>query len=203
MDTTIYFIRHAQSHPSAKKHHSKWPLSDVGKIQSEKLAALLPSISIEKIFSSPFTRCLQTIEPFATSSKLNIRIESDLRERLVTKEITDEFEEIWRKSWEDFDYALPECETSATAQKRFVEAVLTIEQNNRGSVLAVCAHGNVIGLFLNWLDRDIGRNGAEMLTNPDVLKLTCRNGDIEWHREFKLPGIGEIATHYSETPFSR
>ena len=41
METILYLIRHAQSHPTSERHYSKWPLSSTGKKQADRLSDLL------------------------------------------------------------------------------------------------------------------------------------------------------------------
>jgi 2,3-bisphosphoglycerate-dependent phosphoglycerate mutase len=196
-------IRHAQSHPTSRLHYSAWPLSSTGKSQAEALASLLEPLGIERLFSSPFRRCLQTVRPFSRKRGISITIREGLRERLVAREIMDGFGEIWRRSWEDFDYALPGCETSRTAQQRFVAAMTGIVEESGASAIALSTHGAVIGLFLNWIDAAAGRRETEALRNPDVLRVQTRNGAFAWDRDFRLPGIEEISTDHRDTPVSR
>jgi 2,3-bisphosphoglycerate-dependent phosphoglycerate mutase len=203
MKTTLFLIRHAQSHPSTELHHSEWPLSAVGRGQAARLAEMLGILKIEVVFSSPFIRCRQTIEPFVSRGGLALYVNEDLRERLVTKQIIDGFDKIWRRSWEDFDYTLPGCESSAAAQRRFVEAVQRIAESNRGRTIGISSHGAVIALFLNWIDAGVGIRDAEELTNPDVIKVEWDGEGYLWDRRFVLPGIETIATDHRETPIDR
>jgi 8-oxo-(d)GTP phosphatase len=64
---TLFVIRHA-----AAGDRSEWdgidairPLSKKGRRQSSAIAESLRSAGIEKIYSSPYTRCVQTVEPLA------------------------------------------------------------------------------------------------------------------------------------------
>src|SRR5262245_51619567 len=123
MDTIIYFIRHAQSRPSAMLRHHEWPLSDLGRVQAAKLAPLIASLQIQRVISSPFIRCLDTVAPFISESNLPLDIHDDLRERHVVDTVADDFSEIWKKSWADFHFSMPGCESSFQAQTRFVKAV--------------------------------------------------------------------------------
>ena len=61
---TLYLIRHAQSLPIAQRGFAGWPLSEVGRAQAEELVELLGPLRIEQVFSSPFTRALNTAAPF-------------------------------------------------------------------------------------------------------------------------------------------
>ncbi|MFC1533321.1 histidine phosphatase family protein [Thermodesulfobacteriota bacterium] len=199
-EKTFYLIRHAQSHPTSKCHYSEWPLSLIGSEQAEELSGLLEPLGIQKIFSSPFSRCLETVEPFSRKSGVQLFVEDDLRERLVVKSLAEGFDEIWRKSWEDFNFALPGCENSTDAQMRFVTAVRRILGESSEKTIGISTHGNVIGLFLSHIDCSFGRKEADKLMNPDVIRITVQNGLYTWDREFNLPGIDDIRTDHSETP---
>jgi len=113
----IYFIRHAQSRPSAKLLHSEWPLSDLGKAQASQLASLLANLKIQKVISSPYARCVDTVTPFVKASNLPFEIHHDLRERHVVDTVVDDLNEIWQKSWADFHFSVPGCESSLVALK--------------------------------------------------------------------------------------
>ena len=199
MESSIYLIRHAQSHPSTRLHNSEWPLSTVGQVQAVKLGDLLVPLGIEVLFSSPFARCLQTIQPFAGKSGLGIVVEEDLRERALAREFVRDFQDIWRRSWDDFDFALPGGESSFDAQHRFVAAVADIFAGHSNKTIGITTHGNVMGLFLNHIDRVFGREQAERLRNPDVVRIVA-NHRLVWDREFRLSGLENIATDNKETP---
>ena len=201
METTIYLIRHAQMHPSPSIHYSEWPLSTVGQGQAEKLCGLLEPLGIEVMFSSPFLRCLQTVQSFADKAGIDINVKDDLRERLVVQGIVDGFSKIWRRSWDDFNFAMPGCESSLDAQKRFAAAVEDILAGNKRETIGISAHGNVIGLFLNHIHPAFRRDEAEALTNPDVVRVLA-DGRFVWDQEFHLPGLENIATNHLETPFA-
>lgn len=64
---TLYLLRHATA-----GDRTKWdgidairPLTKKGRRQSAVLADLLQHAGIEKIYTSPYTRCVQTVEPLA------------------------------------------------------------------------------------------------------------------------------------------
>ena len=200
METTIYFIRHAQSHPSKIRHYSEWPLSLKGQEQAKQLSNILRPLGIQKIFSSPFVRCLQTVEPFVRNSEIDVVIVDDLRERLVAKTLFDGFDEVWNRSWEDFDYALPDCETSSQAQKRFVAALSSILGRNGHQTIAICTHGNVMGLFLHFIDASLGKRETEAFKNPHIVRIVFHRETFTWDRDFYIPEVDQIATHHRETP---
>ena len=196
---TLYLIRHAQSLPITKHGFAGWPLSAVGRGQAEQLADLLGPLRIEQVFSSPFTRTVDTAAPFATKHAMEIEIVPDLRERLITNDNCHPSDEVWRRSWEDFGFALPACESSMAAQGRICRAVADIAKRAR-PVSALFTHGNVIGLFLNSLDSGYGRIEAEALTNPDVIRLDYDDVDFGWDSQFRLAGLERIATAHVSVP---
>ena len=196
---TLYLIRHAQCLPKKAQRFSDWSLSRVGAQQAEELAGLLEPLEITNVFSSPFIRTIETAKPFAQRHGLVIRVVDDLRERLLTNEAGPPSDEVWRRSWKDFSFCLPGCESSLAAQARICRAIGGIAESVEGTS-AIFTHGNVIPLFLNALTRTVGRTEAEALTNPDVLKVSWRSGAFAWDRAFRLPGLARIATDHRQTP---
>ena len=197
--TTAYLIRHAQSRPSSSIEDPAWPLSRLGVEQAETLSSLLESLDIKSMYSSPYVRCLSTIDPFVRRSGLDVSVDEDLRERKLVETIRKDFGEVWRRSWEDFAFALPGCESSLDAQSRFVDAVSRIVRVESGTI-GICAHGNVMGLLLNHLESGYGRKEADRLRNPDVVRLVAQDGALVWDRNFRLPGLDDIATDHRNTP---
>jgi 2,3-bisphosphoglycerate-dependent phosphoglycerate mutase len=123
MHKTFYLVRHAQCIATPALGFSGWPLSPVGARQAGQLADLLGPLGIAQVFSSPFVRTLATATPFAQKHALDILVIHDLRERLIVNDGCHPSDEVWRKSWEDFTFALADCEPSATAQTRICKAI--------------------------------------------------------------------------------
>jgi phosphohistidine phosphatase SixA len=78
----VFLVRHA----SAGKR-SKWqgddrlrPLDDRGLLQAQKLVEQLRDASFERILSSPYVRCVQTVEPLAETRGLPVAAEEALAE---------------------------------------------------------------------------------------------------------------------------
>ena len=74
--TALYLVRHAQ------------PVYQ-GRADSERLADFLQGKGIEQIYSSPYPRAVQTLEPLARRLGLPIELEPDLRERTVGSWVED------------------------------------------------------------------------------------------------------------------
>ena len=72
---TLYFVRHAKS--GSRSH---WedddrgrPLSRRGVKQAEALVSVLGPIAISAVWSSPYLRCVQTVEPLARARRLAVQ----------------------------------------------------------------------------------------------------------------------------------
>ena len=75
-------VRHAKS--GSRSHWSGddrvRPLSKKGRQQAEELVTVLQSFPISAIFSSPFVRCVQTVEPLARARHLEVKESPSLAE---------------------------------------------------------------------------------------------------------------------------
>jgi 2,3-bisphosphoglycerate-dependent phosphoglycerate mutase len=143
---------------------------------------------------------VDTVRPFAERSGLELRLQSGLEEWTITPRWQSDLYDIWKSCWEDFNFALPGCESSSTAQARFVRTVRTIAAECQGMTIAISSHGGVIGLLLNHIDGSCLRECAERIRNPEVLRLTASGEGLAWDRSFALAGLDEIATEHGETP---
>jgi 8-oxo-dGTP diphosphatase len=79
---TIYFVRHAKA-----GDRSSWsgpdlqrPLSKAGWQQAHKLGKRLASVGATSLVSSPYVRCVQTLEPLAERTRLPIGVDERLTE---------------------------------------------------------------------------------------------------------------------------
>src|ERR687885_79383 len=87
METTrILLVRHGQSQGNAERRfggHSPTPLSELGFRQAEAMARALAAEGVTAIYSSALLRALQTAEPLARATRLEVRATAAFRERNV------------------------------------------------------------------------------------------------------------------------
>jgi len=84
--TKLYLVRHGQSAGNAEGRfggHSATPLSKLGLRQAEATAKLLANEGVNAIYTSDLHRAVQTAEPLAELTGLNIQPTSAFRERNV------------------------------------------------------------------------------------------------------------------------
>jgi 8-oxo-dGTP diphosphatase len=78
----VVVLRHgkARSRATWKDGEASRPLLSEGNAQAEGLPKLLKAFGAKSVFSSPWTRCLSTIAPYAQSSKVKVKVSPELTE---------------------------------------------------------------------------------------------------------------------------
>ncbi len=78
----ILLVRHARAgrRGSAGPDDSLRPLDDKGIHQAAALADMLGDRSLGRIFSSPYRRCVETVQPLADATGLEIELREELAE---------------------------------------------------------------------------------------------------------------------------
>ena len=78
----FYVVRHAKA--GSRSHWSgddrSRPLSKKGQQQAEAIASRLGNLRITSIFSSPYLRCVQTVEPLSRELRLEVTQSIELAE---------------------------------------------------------------------------------------------------------------------------
>ena len=181
--TSMLLIRHADSSPSRNSPESDWPLSDLGRRQAATLADSLAGTEIAAVASSPYLRALDTVRPLADRSGRSVAVRDDLRERKLCDSLRDDWLDLLRKAWDDFAFALPDCESGCACQRRVRKCLADLAQEHEGLTIAVCSHGNAIGLFLNSIDPSFGFRQWAGMTTPDMFRIVWQGGRPEWKRQ--------------------
>jgi 8-oxo-dGTP pyrophosphatase MutT (NUDIX family)/phosphohistidine phosphatase SixA len=79
---TVFFVRHAAAGDRAqwKGDDHLRPISTKGERQSDVLAQMLAEVGVDRIVSSPYTRCVQTVEPLARRLGMEVEVSEHLAE---------------------------------------------------------------------------------------------------------------------------
>jgi 2,3-bisphosphoglycerate-dependent phosphoglycerate mutase len=189
--TVCYLLRHSESAAMADRHESEWPLTQRGRRQAQGIAASLGRLGIQRVYSSPYRRALDTVRPFAERAGLQVAVLEDLRERKLSEKPTADFAEVTRRAWEDFAFALPGCESSAACQRRVVAAVMQVVRQSPASVVVLSSHGNAIGLLLNALLGTLfGFEQWAAMPRPALYRVEGRDDELELDEHFEWdPGV--------------
>ena len=120
LTTTLLLVRHAEPEPPRPGggEQNDRRLSDTGRTAAAALAAELSAEPIAAIYSSPYPRARETVEPLASTVGLPVAVLDDLRERLLSPGVLDDWLGALRRSFADPDYALPGGESSRQAGER-------------------------------------------------------------------------------------
>lgn len=171
MRSTIIFVRHCESSGQAPEA----PLTAKGFADASDLVRRLAPLDIDAIYSSPYVRAVQTIEPFAAAERLPINLDYDLRERLLSAAPLDDWLEQIRRSFDDFDHRAPGGETLREAQVRGLAALERIH-NDGARNAAVVSHGNLLSSLLNRMDPTFGFAAWHAMANPALYCVTLERG---------------------------
>ncbi|WP_002149038.1 histidine phosphatase family protein [Bacillus cereus] len=174
--TTIYFVRHA--HSTYTKEERERPLSEKGWLDAQNITSLLKDEKIDVVISSPYERAIQTVEGIANANKLSIQLEEDLRERLLSKEPVQDFNDAIQKVWEDWTFAYEGGESNDVAQRRAVLCMQNILGKYKGKNIVIGTHGNIMVLLMNYFDSKYDFQFWKTLHMPDVYKLIFDNNDF-------------------------
>ena len=128
MNNIYYFVRHAHSTYTP----DEWtrPLSQKGLTSLSQLK-ILENKPISAIYSSPYQRAIETIEPLALTFGLPIQLDKRLIERkLSSQQVSDQtFETTLKQLWQNPDSSLPDGESNLIAQNRALSFLQELEEN--------------------------------------------------------------------------
>ena len=156
MDSTrILLVRHGQSQGNAEGRfggHTATPLSPRGRSQAEAAARALASEKISAIYSSDLLRAVQTAEPLARLTGLEIRRTAAFRERGIGVMEGLTFEEAAAQHPEhyaalirrDFEHVILGGESYRQTLDRASEKLDHAIQKQRGGRICVFAHTGTI-----------------------------------------------------------
>jgi 8-oxo-dGTP diphosphatase len=79
---TIYLVRHAKAGDRSQWRDEDWlrPLSRAGSAQARELITVLQDAHFDRILSSRYVRCMETVVPLAGARGLPIEVEESLAE---------------------------------------------------------------------------------------------------------------------------
>ena len=172
----LVLIRHAQSEPDDSVSDEFWPLSEAGMAQADALTQTIAARKIDNIYSSPYTRAVDTVRPLARSRGIDICLEPDLRERKLSDGPIDDWIDVIERSWANPDLKLPGCESARECQERIFSCVERIMLSDSSGTIAACSHGNAIALFINRIEPSFGFEDWRAMQNPHVFEFIRADG---------------------------
>lgn len=145
--TTLELVRHAKAHSRDRwwgKPDRERPLTETGIAQSKALAReLLAAGPVDAVWSSPFVRCVQTVQPLAVKTDLPVGTDEALAEA-TTLPVVDGGDAWVSAAW---------LGGRAIA---FVNRLCDAHPDGR---VVACSHGDVVPALMAVL---VGRDGLDL-----------------------------------------
>ena len=178
MITIVYFIRHSKPDISIKDDAIR-PLLPEGIEKSKELINFFSGIKIDYIYSSPYKRSIQTIEPIAENKNIKIKTINDFRERKMNNKWIENFEEFSKRQWNDFSYKLIDGESLEEVQKRNIKALNKILLENKGMTIIIGTHGTALSTIINYYDKNFQYKSFIEIVNimPYIVKIEFNNNE--------------------------
>jgi len=178
--TKIYLVRHADYTNLENIIPGRLPISISvkGVEQSKKLREFFADKSIEKIYSSPVKRCVETAEIMAGST-IPVVIDEQLAETLTPSEGAHK-EKIWRRQLYT-SITNKEGEAPQDVQRRMIQFWETANFHP-GKNYIVCSHGDPLFFLFQYLDHqtihtDMEINKPVGYQSKGSIRLIEKNGD--------------------------
>jgi 2,3-bisphosphoglycerate-dependent phosphoglycerate mutase len=167
---TIYFVRHAK----ATGQEVEASLTEKGLEQAGKLVEFFEDRLIEKIYSSPFKRAIDTIQPLANVKGLEIQVDDRLSERVLSSSMFEDWQEKLKASFVDFELVFEGGESHSSGMERavsMIEEVLSAVENH----IILVSHGNLTTLLIRHFNESFGFDDLLEMSNPDVFELVVND----------------------------
>ena len=145
--------------------------SHEGRLAAADLALRVATHPITAIYSSPYRRAVETVEPLAAQLKLEIRLHEDLAERWLADRILADHEwlDVFRRTWQDIDFRPHGGESRRTTQDRALAALEDLLQQHPDEMVVASTHGGLLGCLLRALDGQLSFDEALSMPMPSRL----------------------------------
>ena len=150
----VYLVRHGTNDYLAKDLLAgRLPnvhLNDEGRAEAERLSTTLASAGIQRMFSSPLERAVQTAEPTAKRLNLQIEIAPEILEINFGDWTGKAIRDLDRDpAWKNFNLyrsgtRIPNGETMLEAQTRMIAFLDKLHRENANQTVALFTHGDPI-----------------------------------------------------------
>lgn len=173
----VYIVRHCE----AEGQSSDSQLTEQGLKQALDLSEFFSESKVNRIISSPYERAIQSIQPLAKLINVEVEIDENLIERVLsTKDISD-WKDKLRTTFEDELLKFEGGESSQEAKGRIVDVVENVFDKMSEDTIIV-THGNLMSLLLNNYNKSFGFDDWQNLTNPDVYVLRKNDNKVTHER---------------------
>jgi len=151
----VFFVRHAQPDHAWKDDRTR-PLTEEGKRDSQFVKDFFKDKNIDRFYSSPYKRSMDTIAESAAFFGKEIHTDERFRER--EKGTNGNNHGMLRKRWEDHTFHEKGGESLSMVQERNIAALTEIlkkyQHKKEDRSIVIGTHGTALSTILNYYDRE-------------------------------------------------
>lgn len=151
--TKVFFVRHAQPLHEYNDDRTR-PLTEEGEKDALIVIETLKDKEIDAFFCSPYKRSVDTIKQTAEYYNMEIQIDERLKERV--KGVNGNDHGMFQKRWSDHEYHEEGGESIGMVQRRNIEALKEILENNQGKNIVIGTHGTALSSIMNYYKPNFG-----------------------------------------------
>jgi broad specificity phosphatase PhoE len=191
----LFVVRHGESAFNAEgriQGQSNPPLSELGRKQSQAVAAAFAGKPLEIVYSSPLDRAIETARPVAEELGCPLVTDDGLLELnagvfqgLTWTEINQRFPDdgaAWKS--QNPDFRIPGGESRRDLMRRGQVALAKIREGGQRNVLVV-AHGGLLTAALKALMAVPAERNPFSLYNGSI-------SQVDWRTDFKLMTLNQL-----------
>ncbi len=174
MNTTLYFVRHAESDHTVRDAKTR-PLTEKGLKDAEKLTEFFKDTPVARIFSSPYLRAVQTVAPLSRTRNLPFETDNRMREWMGGRPFPHEiFENRMREMFEDETSTNGGAESLKALKKRTQEFIMHLLTRFPGETIVIGTHALAMTAAVKNYDPEIGLDFLLHLlpVAPFVIQMT-------------------------------
>lgn len=189
----IYLIRHGQK----EKQIINPPLTLIGQKEAKLTGEYFKNITIEKIFSSPLIRTMETATIISKTLDMNFETDPLLQERFdwgdTPGQTFSEFITDWRKASQIRNWKPENGFSSIEAGQRMQKFIDQINKNYKNII--IISHGGIIVDFLrnNFEDKELNQVYPNFSNYYEEVIQTCSITKLlKQNNKYKIISIGDI-----------
>lgn len=170
---TVYFLRHGKSDYTVSTNATAH-LNETGYQQAECIARYFQKVgTVDIVFTSPYQRCVDTVEPFCALSGLTPVVVPEIYERTISTEVEKIPAGFADAQWKDFTYKLKGGESLEEVEKRMISglaAVFDCADEKKADTVIVSSHAMALSTLLNVY---LPGQGAEIYSRILSMNTPC------------------------------
>jgi len=149
LDTTLIFLRHAETKKDPLANASTWDLSENGRRQAKEIAEIPIMNSVDAIYVSEECKTALTAEPIARKIGKEIQPMSFFNEvRRGDKFLSmDDFELEKARQLSDLSFGAFGGESGLEALDRFKKGISMVMEKNDGATVLIVTHGTILNIY--------------------------------------------------------